>query len=115
MTFGEWIQKELDKRGWDQAELSRRGDITSSQVSRIMSGLRNPGIDACSAIAHAFNLPEEIVFREAGLLAARPAATPALEEAQHLLSQLCDADQQIVLAQTRALLELRRNCESDRT
>jgi len=78
------------------------------EFSHILSGLRSPGPDACSAIAYAFNLPEETVFREAGLLRHRIEDTPSLAEAQHLFGQLSDEDQEAFLAQMRAVLELKR-------
>ena len=111
MTFEEWAYKELATRGWDQAELSRRGDITSSHVSRILSGLRKPGPEACSAIARAFNIPEDIVFRKAGLMSPAPENTDALAEAHHLFAKLSDDDQEMLLAQMHAIVELRERRE----
>ncbi len=68
----EWIRNELNERGWDQAELARRANITQAQISRVMSGTRNPGPEFCNGIARAFNIPPERVFRLAGFLPSYP-------------------------------------------
>ncbi|MBA3533695.1 MAG: helix-turn-helix transcriptional regulator [Ardenticatenales bacterium] len=72
MDFAEWLQGELDRRGWDQAELARRSGITTAQVSRVISGGRNAGADFCIAIANALNLSREEVFRARGWLLSEP-------------------------------------------
>lgn len=68
MSFSDWIQAELDSRGWDQAELARRSQISDSHISRLVSGGRKPGQDSVKAIARAFRLPAEDVMRQAGIL-----------------------------------------------
>jgi transcriptional regulator with XRE-family HTH domain len=70
--FSNWLIEQLDKREWTQADLSKRSGVTTSQISRILSGTRGIGIDACRAIARAFHIPEERVFRKAGFLPNRP-------------------------------------------
>lgn len=66
--FSEWLQQELSCRKWDQAELTRYGGVTASQVSRIIAGQRKPGAAACRAFAKVLGLPPEDIFRHAGLL-----------------------------------------------
>lgn len=68
MSFSEWVQAELNSRGWDQAELARRSKISDAHISRIVSGGRKPGPDSLNAIARAFRLPPDEVYRHAGLL-----------------------------------------------
>ena len=72
MSFAEWLQKELDKRGWSHSESSRRTGIPRSHISRLLNGTRNAGPDPCIAIAKAFNLPREEVFRARGWLLSEP-------------------------------------------
>lgn len=92
--FTDWLQNELDKRGWAQIELTRRGGISSGAVSNLMSGDRNPGPEICNAIARALKIPPETVFRAAGLLPERPETDPLTEEAEYLLSQLPEEKRQ---------------------
>lgn len=67
-SFTEWLQREMEKRGWNQAELSRRSGVTTAQVSRINTGEQRPGPTVCRAFARALQLPPEEVFRRVGLL-----------------------------------------------
>ena len=67
-NFGEWIQAELDARGWRQADLARATHLDSAVISNLINGIRNPGVETCTAIARAFGYPVEFVFRAAGLL-----------------------------------------------
>lgn len=68
MDFSEWLQSELDKRQWRQADLARSGKIATSMLSRIINRERFPGPDTCRSIARAFGIPPEEVLRQAGLL-----------------------------------------------
>jgi transcriptional regulator with XRE-family HTH domain len=71
--FGNWLEQQLEKRSWSMSELARRCDVSHPTISRVISGERGPGPDLCRAIAHAFDMPEEKVFRIAGLLSELPA------------------------------------------
>lgn len=68
LEFSDWLQSELKKRGWDQADLVKRSGISQSQVSRIMNGMRRPGPEATTSIAKALHIPTDEAFRRAGLL-----------------------------------------------
>jgi transcriptional regulator with XRE-family HTH domain len=73
MVFIDWLQGELDKRGWSQSELVKRSQavgypLSQAQFSRIMTGVSQAGPDACIAIAHTLNIEREEVFRARGWL-----------------------------------------------
>lgn len=77
MEFTEWLQNELNKRGWSQRELVRRSDeygnkISKTQLTNILLGKRNAGPDSCIAIAQTLELPRETVFRARGWLSKEP-------------------------------------------
>lgn len=72
MEFANWLQNELNNRGWDQAELSRRSEITKAQISRVLVGDRSAGVDFCIAVARALGIPREEVFRARGWLLREP-------------------------------------------
>ena len=82
--FSEWLQEEMNKRNLTQADLVRLSGLTSAAISRIMTGSRGAGPEACLAIARALDLPEEEVFRRAGLLSAKNEDPPTLGEWIHL-------------------------------
>jgi transcriptional regulator with XRE-family HTH domain len=66
--FGLWLLEELDQRNMSQADLARACDITTAQISRIVSGERNAGTKSLTNIAQALKLPVDFVFEQAGLL-----------------------------------------------
>ena len=68
INFSEWLEAELNQRGWRQAELVRRSGLSVGHVSRIITSQRLPGSDAIQGIARAFKMPVEDVMRQAGLL-----------------------------------------------
>ena len=96
--FSEWLNGELDRLGWSMNKLASKAGLSSGTLSNIMSGNRQPGPDFCRSIARALQIPEEEVFRRAGLLSPEQAKDPLLERANHLLELLPPDDQERVLA-----------------
>lgn len=86
-NFIEWLQAELDNRGWTQADLANRTKVAAGSISRIMTGARNPGPDFCKSVAKALDIPQETVFRAAGLLDPLPEDHPELAEWEHIFRQ----------------------------
>jgi SOS-response transcriptional repressor LexA len=43
MNFADWLRNELHKNHWDQAELSRVSGISTTTISRWLSGTHKPG------------------------------------------------------------------------
>lgn len=73
MDFADWLQQQLDERGWNQADLvdtarARGYKITAAQISRILSREQDAGVSACISIAHGLQIPREEVFRQRGWL-----------------------------------------------
>ena len=68
MDFADWLFKELINRDMTQAELVRLSGLSTALVSRILSRKRGVGSKACKSIARALDMPEEIIYRKAGLL-----------------------------------------------
>lgn len=68
ISFGDWLDHELTLRGWSQSEAARRGGVAASTIQQVVSGATQPGPKLCKAIARAFGMSEEEVFRRAGLL-----------------------------------------------
>lgn len=99
----------LIDRDWSQAELSRRAGVSRSTISKIMSGERGPGSEFCQSVAQAFNMPEEEVFRIAGLLSPDPDIDPMLEEINHKLATLPPDLQEEALNYLNYLIEKQDN------
>lgn len=87
-TFVEWLQGELNQRGWSQADLARRSHVTQTHISRIMSEMRRPGPDALMNIAHALRVPPDEAFRRAGLLPPRGATAADLARYNDMLDTI---------------------------
>ena len=106
--FSSWIQKNLDQRGMTQADLARGSGLTSAAVSRIMDGSRGVGPDASRAIARALDLPEEEVFRQAGLLSPKNEDPPTLSEWIHYFLQADEEERDRMLEVAKTLSQRSR-------
>ena len=66
--FTEFMLAEMQENDWTQAGLARKAKLSRGTIANLLSENRKPGPDTCKALAIAFNLPPEMVFRKAGLL-----------------------------------------------
>ncbi len=91
--FGDWINSELNKKGWKQADLVRRG-VDSGYLSKVINGTRPPGLNFLIQLSDALNVRREVVFQAAGVLERNPKEDYLTQEAEYLLSQLPDDKKQ---------------------
>jgi transcriptional regulator with XRE-family HTH domain len=112
--FNEWLNKELADRGWNQSDLANRAGLGRGTISNIMNHSRKPGTDICVAIAHALNIPPEIVFRAASILPPIPERTARHEQLNALYDQLTPENQARIEAYIQLELETQRRQEADR-
>lgn len=70
--FAEWLQAEMDKRGWSQSQCARAADLNRAVINKLLNGKCRPQPTTLLALARAFRIPVEIAYRAAGLL---PAST----------------------------------------
>jgi len=113
-AFVAWIEGELKERGWSLRELGRRGDLSSTSISNVLSGYRKPGYRLCRGIARALEMNPEDVFRRAGLLPPAPDLDdPQLKAALFLFEKLTVADQERVLAIMKALAGITKTEEEE--
>ncbi len=104
-AFADWLQQELQNRGWNQAELARRSGITTAQVSRVMTGEQHPGPEVGRKIARALRIPPEEVFRRAGLLPPAQKQPEGTEELVYHYACLSEDDRKRLLVIARSLHE----------
>lgn len=102
-AFVAWLEAELAQRRWSYHQLARRAGISHSLLSRVRAGAV-PSWSACSAVAGAFDLPPEQVFRQAGLLPPIPPEQSEYEEFRRLLARLSEEDRQELLEIARLKL-----------
>jgi transcriptional regulator with XRE-family HTH domain len=103
--FPEWLQNELDKRDWRQIDLARRSGIYPNYITFLIIGKIRPGPKFCRPIAHALDLPQEVVFRQAGLLSPLPYEYSTYTEWINIFSQLSEDNQQELIEFARIKLE----------
>ena len=101
--FSDWLNSQLDDRGWSFRELSRRSGLSTTQISDIANDKINPGLESCVSIARAFALPPEDILRRAGRLPALPPAVQEEQEAISLMRCLPSATRTIALNILRTL------------
>ncbi len=66
--FSEWLQAEMDKRGWSQSDCARAADLNRAVINKLLNGKCKAQPSTLVAIARAFKIPVEIAYRAAGLL-----------------------------------------------
>lgn len=104
-TLERWLLKELRQRGWSQSELARRAEVSTAQVSRVLSGTSDPGYRFCYRVAHALGVPEEQLLRMAGLAEELPKNDTARswQEFREVFEMLSRESRKNLLSQARAL------------
>jgi len=68
LRFSEWLQLELDKRGWSQSDCARSANLNRAVINKLLNGKSRPQPSTLAAIARAFKIPIETVYQAAGLL-----------------------------------------------
>ena len=104
-NFSDWLNSEMMRLGWSQADLARASGLTTAAISRYINGGRSIGPDAANAIAKALNVPVETVFRAAGLLPPEREAVHGMAELREVYSLLPESDRQELLEIARLKLE----------
>ena len=68
LRFSEWLQAEIDRRGWSQSDCARSANLNRAVINKLLNGKSKPQPTTLTAIARAFKIPVETAFRAAGLL-----------------------------------------------
>lgn len=97
-----WINGEIKKKGWSNNELARRAGMSSSGMSRVLTGENKITWEFCYQVAQALKEPPEKLFRLAGLL------PPAPPERDQLIQEITDILKQLTQAERKDLLEYAR-------
>jgi len=106
-SFSRWLQERMRLKGYSQAELARRAGVSRAAINGILTGGRGPGNDLCSAIARGLELPEIIVFVEAGIMKAPPGYNEDFEDLKNIFVQMNEEDQEEFLENGRTKIKLR--------
>lgn len=106
LEFHNWLQQEMKKRGWSQADLAREAGLSRGAVGNVLRQEREPGKGFLIGIAQALRLPPEEVFRIAGILPDTNEDDSYAKEAAHLVGLLPEEKKQIAVDYIRFLLEM---------
>ncbi len=107
--FIDWVNSELEKQNWSQADLARHSGLTKGGINGMMNKKQiRPGYDICMGIAKAFGISEIFVLRKAGLLPEGPGDDVEYEEFHDLFSKVPDDRKEevkgilrVIVSQTR--------------
>src|SRR5262245_30019873 len=86
--FRDWLLIEMGKRSWSQSDLARSAELNRAVINKLLNGQCTPRPETLEAIAQAFNIPTERIFRVAGLLPDIPEQESYIEEVMFHLRQL---------------------------
>lgn len=84
LRFAEWLQSEIDKRGWSQSDCARAADLNRAVINKLLNRKSRPQPFTLVAIARAFKVPIETAYRAAGLLPPSADNDDTIEELIHV-------------------------------
>lgn len=88
MRFTEWLQVEIDKRGWSQSDCARASDLNRAVINKLLNGKCTPQPATLMALARGFKIPVETAYRAAGLLPPSIDGSDAIQELIFLFNSL---------------------------
>jgi transcriptional regulator with XRE-family HTH domain len=88
LRFSEWLQLELDRRGWSQSDCARSANLNRAVINKLLNGKSRPQPSTLAAIARAFKIPVEIVYRAAGLLPSNTDHDDSTQELMHIVKSI---------------------------
>ena len=99
--FSNWLLVEMKSRKLGVPDLARAAHVTRGAIGNVLRGERSPGSDLCTAIARAFKLPPEVVFRKAGILPPIPGEKIKVEELKEIARHLKETELDDLLGYAR--------------
>lgn len=86
--FAEWLQVEIDKRGWSQSDCARAAGLNRAVINKLLNGRCRPQPTTLIAIAGAFKIPPEMAYRAAGLLPPSPGQDDITAELMYVFNSI---------------------------
>jgi transcriptional regulator with XRE-family HTH domain len=86
--FSEWLQLELNRRGWSQSDCARSANLNRAVINKLLNGKSKPQPPTLAAIARAFKIPVETAYRAAGLLPPNLDDDDTIVELVHIFKSL---------------------------
>jgi transcriptional regulator with XRE-family HTH domain len=82
LRFAEWLQAEMDRRGWSQSDCARACELNRAVINKLLNGKSRAQPITLAAIARGFRIPVETAYRAAGLL---PPSTDGDDSTQEVI------------------------------
>ncbi len=96
--FVEWINREIERRSWIQADFARKSGLSTATVSDVLSGKVRPGLKFVTATIRAFGRQSaNDVLMQIGLLPPMPMETAQWLRLSSMWGQLSTEDQGRIL------------------
>lgn len=96
--FADWLNEELQRKGWRQADLMRATGISRGGISLLMSGQIKPAPQTVMQLAVVFKVPPDFIMRKVGYLPPKnEGGDPTLEEVNFKYAMLADDKKQLLL------------------
>jgi transcriptional regulator with XRE-family HTH domain len=72
-NFADFVQEEMARRGWSQADLARESKVSRQVISYLLTGkVDKPDVETIRKFGDALDIPYEVIYRRAGLLPPKP-------------------------------------------
>lgn len=97
VEFSVWLQKQMDGRGWGQADLANRAGINRQVVWGYLNRRKKPSEDILIKIANALEIPPQEILRAAGVLPTESNHDAITEAIVHLIGDLDTSTKQDIL------------------
>jgi transcriptional regulator with XRE-family HTH domain len=88
LRFADWLQAEMDKRGWSQSDCARAADLNRAVINKLLNRKSRPQPFTLVAIARAFKIPVETAYRAAGLLPPTINGDDSVDELIHIFKSI---------------------------
>ncbi len=101
--FWSWVDKEINVRELSYHRIERQAGLANATISKPARNQTSPSPTVCQAIAVAFGLSIEEVYRRAGLLPPLPPEVAEEKEAVRILRSMSAQQRAYVLTTMRAI------------
>jgi transcriptional regulator with XRE-family HTH domain len=113
VLFSEWLNEQMRRKQWSQAHLARVSGLAPSTIYKVLnSKIKHPSLSSCQAIANAFGISNDTVFRAAKISSIEP-EFPEQKDLNMVVAQLPERDRQEILAIARVKLEFNKKGYAD--
>jgi len=113
--FIQWVNTKLSEYNWSIRELSRQTGIDASNLSKILSGKREPGLNFYLSLSKAFEEQPERIFRLAGILPELDREEITFQELLEIANRLTPDQRQTIVDFAEFLAKKHRNEASEKS